>query len=149
LHAVPQPLLLQVAVPLAIPGHTVPHAPQLLVSLLVSTQPAPQRISGKLHWKVQLPPLQTAVALSGGVQALPHFPQLDVALDVSTQEPPQLVRAPQSALQVPALQTVPAAQAVPHALQCSESELRSTHTPLQSVYPELQWTSQPVLPQAA
>jgi len=42
LHAVPQPLLVQVAVPLLIPGHTVPQAPQFLVSLLVSTQPLPQ-----------------------------------------------------------------------------------------------------------
>jgi hypothetical protein len=133
LHAVPQPLLLQVAVPFAIPGHAVPHAPQLLVSLLVSTQPFPQWMSGKLHWKVQLPLLQTAVAFRGDAQTFWHLPQLDVALDVSTHEPPQLVRAPQSALQLPALQTVPAPQAVPHTPQCSESELRSTHFPLQFV----------------
>ena len=133
MHAVPQPLLLQVAVPLAIPGHTFPHAPQLLVSLLVSTQAFAQRMSGKLHWKVHAPLLQTAVAFSGGVQTFWHLPQLDVALDVSTHEPPQLVSAPQSALQLPALHTVPAAQAVPHAPQCAESELRSTHLPSQSV----------------
>jgi len=133
LHVVPQPLLLQVAVPFAIPGHTVPHAPQLLVSPLVSTQALLQRMYGRLHWKVQLPLLQTAVALRGGTHVFWHLPQLDVALDVSTQEPPQLVRAPQSALQVPALQTVPPPQAVPHTPQCAESELRSTHAPLQSV----------------
>jgi hypothetical protein len=88
---------------------------------------------GKLHWKVQLPPLQTAVAFGGDAQTFWHLPQLDVALDVSTQEPPQLVRAPQSALQLPALQTVPAVHALPHTPQCAESELRSTHFPLQSV----------------
>jgi hypothetical protein len=133
LHAVPQPLLLQVAVPLAIPGHTFPHAPQLPVSLLVSTQALPQRMSGKLHWKVHVPLPQTAVAFGGDGQTFWHLPQLDVALDVSTHEPPQLVRAPQSALQLPALQTVPVAQAVPHTPQCAESELRSTHAPSQSV----------------
>jgi hypothetical protein len=38
------PLLLQVAVPLAMGGQSAPHAPQLLVSVLVSTQLVPQRM---------------------------------------------------------------------------------------------------------
>jgi hypothetical protein len=87
---------------------------------------------------VQLPPLHTAVALAGEVQEFVQFPQWDVALEVSTHDPPQLVRAPQSVLHAPALHTLPAPQAVPHIPQCAESELRSTHTPSQSVYPELQ-----------
>jgi hypothetical protein len=36
-HAVPQPLLVQMGVPLAIAGHTFPQAPQFLISLLAST----------------------------------------------------------------------------------------------------------------
>lgn len=98
---------------------------------------------------MQLPLLQTAVALGGEVQDFVQFPQWDVALEVSTQDPPQLLSAPQSALQVPALHALPAPQAVPQAPQCSESELRSTHMPSHSVYPELQRISHPLLPQAA
>ena len=43
-QAVPQPLLVHVAVPLGTLGHVVPHPPQFLMSLLVSTQTLPQRI---------------------------------------------------------------------------------------------------------
>jgi hypothetical protein len=49
LHAVPQPLLVHVAVPLATVGQAVPHAPQFFVSLFVSTHRLPQRIVGRLH----------------------------------------------------------------------------------------------------
>jgi hypothetical protein len=38
------PLLLQIAVPLAVVGQSAPQPPQLLVSVLVSTQPVPQRM---------------------------------------------------------------------------------------------------------
>ena len=44
LQAVPHPLLVHVAVPLGTVGHFLPHAPQLLMSLLVSMQTLPQRI---------------------------------------------------------------------------------------------------------
>ena len=44
LQAVPQPLLVHVAVPLGTLGQLMPQAPQFLVSLLVSTQTAPQRM---------------------------------------------------------------------------------------------------------
>ncbi|MEP7052384.1 MAG: hypothetical protein ABJB12_18600 [Pseudomonadota bacterium] len=115
------------------PGHTVPHVPQFLVSLLVSTQPLPQRMVGKLHWNAQVPLLQMAVALAGGTHAFWHLPQLDVALEISTQEPPQLVSVPQLALHTPLLQTEPAPHVVPQAPQWSESEFRSTHAPLHSV----------------
>ena len=70
--------------------------------------------------------MHCACALSGGAQALPHLPQFEGELRVSTHEPPQLVSAPQSEPQVPALQTEPAAQLVPHLPQCAASDARST-----------------------
>ncbi len=50
--------------------HTVPHAPQWLVSLAVSTQEAPQVVFAP-HSVVHLPASQTWFA----PQALPHVPQ--------------------------------------------------------------------------
>jgi len=58
---------------------------------------------------------------------------LDVALEVSTHEPLQLVSAPQSVPQLPDLQTMPAPHLIEQLPQWSEAELKSTHTPLQSV----------------
>jgi hypothetical protein len=91
------------------PGQTVPQLPQLLASVLVSTQLLPQRMNGAVHWKSQLPPLQTDLALAGAGHTVPHFPQSEVALEVSTHEPLQLLSVPQSVPQLPDLQTVPAA----------------------------------------
>jgi hypothetical protein len=130
---VPHPLLEQVGVPLAIPGQTAPHVPQLLTSVLVSTQLLPQRMKGAVHWKSQLPLLHTDLLFAGGLQTAPHLPQLDVALEMSTHEPLQLVSAPQSLPQVPDLHTAPAPHWVVQLPQWSESELRSTQAPLQSL----------------
>ncbi len=90
------------------PGQTVPQLPQLLRSVLVSTQPLPQRINGARHWKSQDPALHTGLALPGAKHTIPHLPQSDVALEVSTHEPSQLVSAPQSVPQLPPLHTMPA-----------------------------------------
>jgi hypothetical protein len=83
---------------------------------------------------------------SGAGQTLSHCPQFDVALEVSTHEPLQFVNVPQSVPHFPDLQTMPAPHLFGQLPQCSESELQSTHAPLQLVYPELQWGSQPALP---
>jgi hypothetical protein len=115
------------------PGQTTPQLPQFFGSALVSTQLSPQRMKGAVHWKSQVPPPHTDLAFAGDAQTVPHLPQLEVALDISTHEPLQLVSAPQSVPQSPNLQTAP----VPHSFvqlpQCWESELKSTHAPLQSL----------------
>jgi hypothetical protein len=115
------------------PGQTVPQVPQLLVSLVVSTQLAPQRMKGAVHWKSHEPPLQTDLPFVGAEHTVPHLPQLEVALEVSTHEPLQLVNVPQSAPHCPDLQTMPAPQRIGQVPQCSESELKSTQAPLQEV----------------
>jgi hypothetical protein len=71
---------------------------------------------------------------------------LDVALEVSTHEPLQLVSAPQSVPHAPDLQTVPTAHLLVQVPQCSDADPKSTHSPSQSLYPELQCGSQPSLP---
>lgn len=90
LQAVPQALPEQVAVPLGVPGHTVPHAPQLLGSLLVSAQASAQRMKGRLHWNVQ-PLAHTGMAFFGALHTTPHRPQFEVSLAMSTHEPLQFV----------------------------------------------------------
>ena len=107
------------AVPFATLGQTVPQPPQLLTSVFVSTQPLPQPMNGRLHWKVQLP-AQTGMAFVGDVQTVPHLPQLDVSVAMSTHEPLQLVCVPQLLVQLPALHTVPAPQTVAQSPQCWE-----------------------------
>ena len=126
LQAVPQPLLVHVAVPLGTLGHFVPHAPQLFVSRLASTQAAAQRIYGSVHWKPHVP-VQTGMAFGGALQAMPHLPQLEVSLVRSTHEPPQFVWAPQSVTHRPALHTIPAPHTVPQPPQWLVSDCRSTH----------------------
>lgn len=115
------------------PGHAVPHAPQLLGSILVSIQLLPQRMNGALHWKSQLPLAQTDLPFAGALHTFPQLPQLDVALEVSTHEPSQLVSAPQSAPQLPEMQTIPLSHFLVQVPQWSEAELRSTHFPSHSV----------------
>jgi hypothetical protein len=136
-------------VPLAIDGQAEPQPPQLLASVVVSTQALPQRMKGAVHWKSQAPPLHTDLPLLGAVQTFPHIPQLDVALEVSTHDPLQLLDVPQSVPQVPDLQTMPAPHLIEQSPQCSASELKSIQAPLQSLYPVLHCASQPELPQVA
>ena len=131
-QAVPQALLVQVAVPFATVGHVVPHVPQLSTSLFVSTQLPLQAMNGRLHWKAQLP-VHTGMAFVGAVHTVPHLPQFEVSVAVSTQEPLQLVWVPQLLVQTPALHTVPAPQRVAQSPQCAEFDWVSTQAPLQSV----------------
>jgi hypothetical protein len=72
------------------------------------------------------------------VHTVPHAPQLEVSLPVSTQDVPHVVLLPQSALQLPALQTVPAPQALLQLPQCFESEFSSTQRLPHRLYPALQ-----------
>ena len=132
LQVVPQPLLVQVAVPLGALGHFVPHPPQLLISLLVSTHALPQRTKGRVHWKLQVPE-QTGIACGGALQAVPHLPQFEVSLLRLTQEPLQLVWVPHSVVHTPALHTVPVAHTVPHLPQFAVSVRVFTHDPSQRV----------------
>ena len=108
------------------PGQTVPQPPQLLGSVLVSTQLSVQRMNGAVHWKSHFPPLQTDLPFVGAEHTTPHFPQLEVALEVSTHEPLQFVNVPQSVPQLPPLHTMPEPHLFVQFPQCSESELKST-----------------------
>jgi hypothetical protein len=125
LQAVPQPLLVHVAVPFGTLGQTVPQSPQLLGSRLASTHPLPQRMKGKVHWKSHVP-VQTGIAFGGALQCVPHWPQFEVSVNKLTHEPVQSVCVPHSVVQAPALQTMPASQAVAQLPQCLVSERRST-----------------------
>jgi hypothetical protein len=62
----------------------------------------------------------------------PQAPQLEVSPLVSTHEAPQVVLPPQSAVHAPLWQTEPFGQALPHAPQLPESDVSSTHWPLQA-----------------
>lgn len=124
LQVTPQPLGVQVAVPFATVGQTVPHAPQFFTSDFTSVHCEPQRIVGCLHWKSQLP-VHTGVALAGAVHTVPHLPQLEVSLETFTHDPLQLVCVPQSAVHFPVLHTVPGPQTVVQLPQCMLSDCRS------------------------
>jgi hypothetical protein len=129
-HTVPQVLAAQVAVPFVTLGQAVPQAPQLFRSVLGSTQAAPQRMKGAVHWKPQLV-AQVGVPLGGALQIVPHFPQFEVSLPRSTQEPLQSVLSPQSVAHWPAIHTLPEPQLVEQLPQCSALARISTHAPEQ------------------
>src|SRR5262245_26362899 len=82
---------LQLALALA-RAHALPHAPQLAMSVVVSTShPLPgclsQSLNPALHTpSVQLPALQVATALAKA-HALPHAPQLATSALVSSSHP--------------------------------------------------------------
>lgn len=90
-------------------------------------------MKGELHWKEQPAGAQTGMAFAGAWQTVPHLPQFDVAFEVSTQAPSHWVKVPQSAPQMPDLQTDPASHGVVQVPQCSESDFKSTHIPSQGV----------------
>lgn len=80
-------LLMAVHVPLvhvSDVAHALPHVPQLLLSVCVSTHDPEQSVPVP-HWHALL----THVAPLG--HALPHVPQLDESLVVSTHIPPHTV----------------------------------------------------------
>ena len=70
------------------PPHTVPQPPQLVASLLMSTQLPLQLTSGAVHDVAQLPALHTWFM----PQALAQEPQLAGSADRSTQALPHFVR---------------------------------------------------------
>ena len=109
-------------------GQTLPQAPQLLGSLLVSTQPALHSMNGLRQAKSQVPPAQLGAAWGGALQIVPQAPQFDVLLARLTHEPAQLV-VPfgQLSLQLPWLHTSPAPHRLMQEPQCSLSDNRSTH----------------------
>jgi hypothetical protein len=80
-------------------------------------------MNGLRHWKSHFPLVHTGAACAGAVHTTLHVPQLEVSLPVSTHDAPQVVLLPQSALQVPALHTVPEPHSLPQAPQFFESEL--------------------------
>ena len=96
----------------------MPQAPQLAVSIVVSTQPAAHLVKGLEQAKSHNPALQLGVPFTGGMHTLLHCPQCDVLLETSTHEPVQLVALPPHVLvHTPLLHTSPAAQAMLHAPQ--------------------------------
>jgi hypothetical protein len=84
LHAMPQPLLPQVALPLATPGQAVLQSLQCAGSLLVSTQEPSQFVVPLGHSVTHLPPAQAWSVAHG----LSHPPQLAALTLVSTQAEP-------------------------------------------------------------
>jgi hypothetical protein len=98
-------------------AHAFPHAPQFMMSALVSRHIPPQSIVAVGH--VQTPATQLCI----GAHAVPHAPQFieSVWMSVHTGEPPAGVHTIRGALQVsahePLSQNIPPAQTVPHAPQ--------------------------------
>jgi hypothetical protein len=132
-----------------------PQPPQLLVSVVKSTQAPLQRVYPPLHAKVHSLPAHAAVALAMLVeQAVVHAPQWLTLLVMSTQVPLQSVGVaggqPETQLEplhtgVPPLQACP----VPQPPQLLLSLVKSTQAPLQRVYPLLHATAHALLTHAA
>jgi hypothetical protein len=147
LQTKPQVPLLQVAVALAGTGQTVPQAPQLSTSVLVSTQVPLQQLSVPGHSPLVDPHVHCPLTqLSPGEQALPQLPQFERSLAVFTQTPPQLVspvrqhmpllavwpsKQQRPLLQMPA--TMKLGQTLSHWPQLLASVCVLTQLPLQSV----------------
>jgi hypothetical protein len=71
------------AVHVAVAGHVLPHAPQFVALVVVSTQRPPQSMRPAGHAE-QTPAVQVPVA----AHMLPHAPQLLMSVCVLTQAPP-------------------------------------------------------------
>ena len=119
------------------PVQTLPHPPQLMGSVLVSTHAVPHRVSvPQLH--------APAVQLSPAGQTLPQLPQFFASVPTSTQAPEQfVVPVGHVAAQAPAAQTgeVPL-HTLPHSPQFWGSSRVSTQDEPQSFVP----VGQPQLP---
>jgi hypothetical protein len=105
------------------PEHTVPHAPQLLRSLSVSTHCPPQLA-------VPVGQAQTAAThVMGAGHATAQLPQLSGSLATSTQLEPHwsCPGGHPPASHAPAAQTWPAAHTVPHVPQLAPSPCTLTH----------------------
>jgi hypothetical protein len=98
-------------------GHDVPHAPQLVVLLLVSTHEPPHRTSGGMHL-LHAPPEQN----DPDAHLFPQAPQWLELVCRSMQAPSHLVvPTPQDTTHAPPEQTSPAPHALPHAPQLPTS----------------------------
>jgi hypothetical protein len=111
--------------------HTVPHVPQLLLSLVRSTHaPSCWQKTCPGTEQVQLPPSQN----SASGQTTPHAPQL-LGSRIRSMHPPAHRDSPVGQVQLPLTQVFPAPHTVPHAPQLFESVARLTHFPLQRLSP--------------
>ena len=120
------------------PLHTLPHAPQLALSLVVFTHAPPGHCVGVAgpHVVEQTPPEQTHCVAPGGsgcaVQLCAHVPQLFTSDARLTQRPLQSAW-PAGHAHMPFEHCWPCAHVVAHAPQWSVSLVKSTHAPLQFV----------------
>jgi hypothetical protein len=76
------------------PGHFLPHLPQFLALLLVSTQAPPHCERPALQVTWQCPSLQVWLPPLTAPQALPHWPQFCGSALGSTQASPHFKRPP-------------------------------------------------------
>jgi hypothetical protein len=116
-------------------GHTVPQAPQFLLSLLVSLQTPLQSVNAQVH------ALETHV--SAPAHALEQLPQWAASLVRSVHVPLQLV-LPVGQAQVELEQIMPPVQAVVQLPQWVLSVFGSTHAPEHVIVPLLQTQVPPV-----
>jgi hypothetical protein len=113
-------------------AQTLPQEPQLLESLVGSTQTPPQAICGHVQLRFTQPPaLQVWLELQAWLQP----PQLFTSELVSTQVLLQTVSPETLQAHLLLAQLAPVAQAMPQPPQFFESMLVFVHTPLQDVWP--------------
>lgn len=145
---------LQIAVPLATPGHAVEQSMQCAGSFVVSTQAPPQLVVSSGHLLEHLPSEQT----SSEPQALSQPPQLAGSLPVLTQAEPHSAKPwSQLAPHLPASQmAMPFAGAshgecvsLAQSPQFTGSVFTSTHEEPQSLKPSLQATPHALFVQVA
>jgi len=121
------------------PVHTVAQAPQLFGSLCVSVQTPLQRRPLLKHW--HLPPTHVVP----DAHRFPQPPQLALSESSSTQvEPHALSPLPHTSVQTLDTQVLLPEQVSLHAPQLSAFEVRSTQTPLQSLWPDGQVQTPPL-----
>ena len=116
-------------------AHSLPHLPQFFALMLVSTHRSPQRVVPPEQTKPQLFTEQTWSVGHGVSQA----PQCAGSLPVFTQLSPHSV-SPSPQLHLPAAQTWPGPQTLPHSPQLVLVFCRSTQPPpgLHSFHPGVQ-----------
>jgi hypothetical protein len=110
-------------------AQSLPHAPQLLPSDVVSTQLVPHASRPGEHMHV--PPLQVVCA----GHALPQAPQLFTSVLVLAQPLAHCSAPPGQDEHIPLLHWTPAGHALPHAPQCCAVLFRKTQKPSQATVP--------------
>jgi hypothetical protein len=105
-------------------GHCMPQFPQLLMSVVVSTQMPEHILSVLWHGTQVLFEHRCPVG-----QAFPQPPQLPWSLATSTHTPLHAVDCAAGHLQAPAVHIAPRGHAVAHDPQCNGSVCVSTHCP--------------------